>query len=205
MIGQTLIPVISNSLEWAFNMAKRATRRARPHRTEAEQVADLALSIGIPKEQIKHLGMGKIVDLMGELGPKNKIVNVLVNRGGTAVERWIANDKVGLFEEGQQRAIRYTQGLWVRADGNLRAVDTTRDIVDEHIDGLSQQEALDELCWLKERLPRNHWEVYENVCRFDEEAGVAGSRLASNSRSAIDAAKTSVAFTSSLIAMWRRL
>jgi hypothetical protein len=183
---------------------RKPTKPLRPIKTEAERVADLAQAIGIPERQWANLGMGKVVDLSGELGGKRmSIVNVLVNRGGTAVERWMAKDK--LFEESQQRAIRYTQGLWVRAEGKLRAVDPTRDIVDEMIDGMSQQEALDELHRLKSRVPNPYWDVYENVCRFDEEAGTAGSRLASNSRSAIDAAKTTVAFTASLIAQWRRL
>ncbi|MBO9624155.1 MAG: hypothetical protein J7500_15715 [Sphingomonas sp.] len=175
-------------------------------KTEGERIVELAQAIGIPERQWSKLGLGKVVDLSGELGGgRNSIVNVLINRGGTAVERWMANDKTGLFEEGQQRAIRYTQGLWIRAEGKLRAVDPTRDVVDEMVDGMSQQEALDELQRLKSRVPNPYWDVYENVCRFDEEAGVAGSRLASNSRSAIDAAKTTVAFTASLIAQWRRL
>jgi hypothetical protein len=185
--------------------AKKTAKIKRQPLTEQQKVARLAKDIGIPDAQVPNLAMGKVVDLIGELGPKMSVINVLINRGGTAVERWIANDKAGLFEEPQQRAIRYTQGLWIRADGQLRAVDLTREVVDQQIDGLSQQEALDELAWLKGQLPRLYWEVYENVCRFDEEAGSAGSRLASNSRSAIDAAKTSVAFTASLIAMWRRL
>lgn len=172
---------------------------------EREAVAKLAHEIGVPEQQVPNLVRGKVVDLIGELGPKMSIHNVLINRGGTALERWMANDRAGLFEEPQQRAIRYTQGLWVRAEGRLRAVDPARDVVDQQIDGLSQQEALDELQRLKDRTPRPYWDVYENVCRFDEEAGAAGSRLASNSRSAVDAAKTTVAFTASLIAMWRRL
>lgn len=189
-------------------MARSRSKRAapRPMKTERERVQEIAEAAGIPRQRWEHLGEGKVVDLSGELGGKrNAIYQVLINRGGTAVERWIANDRNELFAEGQQRAIRYTQGLWARADGQLRATDHTRDIVDEHIDGMSQQEALDELSRLKVRVPRRFWDVYENVCRFDEEAGVAGSRIASNSRSAVDAAKTTVAFTASLIAQWRRL
>jgi len=184
---------------------KKTTRIRRPLPTERDKVATLARDIGVPEAQISHLAIGKVVDLVGELGEKGKILTVLINRGGTAVDRWIANDKRGMFEEGQQRAIRYTQSLWIRADGNLRAVDCARDVVDNQVEGMSQQEALDELQWLKGRTPRPYWDVYENVCRFDEEAGIAGSRIASNSRSAVDAAKTTVAFTASLIAMWRRL
>jgi hypothetical protein len=189
----------------ATKHSTKIKRASRPIKTEAQKVADLARSIGVPEAQIPNLKMAKIVDLSGELGERMKVVNVLVNRGGTAVERWIARDTAGIFEEPQQRAIRYTQALWARADCQLRAIDHTRDIVDNQVEGMSQQEALDELKWLKDRTPRPYWDVYENVCRFDEEAGIAGSRLASNSRSAVDAAKTTVAFTASLIAMWRRL
>jgi len=189
--------------------AKKATtsrKVKRAQKTDAERVAERAIAIGVPPEQVGGLVETKVVDLSGELGGKPmSIATVLLNRGGTAVERWIANDKAGLFEEPQQRAIRYTQALWSRADGNLRAVDPARDVVDQAVEGLSQQEALDELGRLKDGMPRRYWDVYENVCRFDEEAGVAGSRIASNSRSAIDAAKTTVAFTASLIAQWRRL
>ncbi len=132
------------------------------------------------------------------------IVKVMLNRGGTAVDRWIAGDRAGLFQEPQQLAIRYCRNLWARADGHITAIDLTADKVDAPL-GWAQHEALIELSKLKERTPRPYWDVFENVCRFDEEAGVAGSRLASNSRSAVDAAKTTVAFTASLIAMWRRL
>src|SRR3546814_19903804 len=61
--------------------------------------------------------------------------------GGTAIDRWIVNDRQGLFDEPQQRAIRYTQNLWLRVEGGLRAVDTTADVIDSVL-GWSQQEAL---------------------------------------------------------------
>ncbi|WP_198354410.1 hypothetical protein [Sphingomonas sp. MA1305] len=157
-------------------------RRARPMKSEAERTGNLARSIGVPGAQIPNLAMAKIVDLSAELGEKMKVVNVLVNRGGTAVEQWFGRDPAGLFDEPQQRAIRHTQALWSRADCQLRAVDHSRDVVDNQVEGMSQQEALDELKWLKDRMPRPYWDVFESVCRFDEEAGVAGSRLASNSR-----------------------
>ena len=172
----------------------------KPRKTSIDELVDPFLAQHGSYEE------GKVVDLTGELGGRRmSIVKVMMNRGGTAVDRWIANDKAGLFEEPQRRAIRYTQNLWERAqEGGVRAVDTTADVVDG-IDGWSQQEAIVELKKLQARVPRQYWDVYENVCRWDEEAGVAGSRLASNGRSAIDAAKTTVAFTASLIAMWRRL
>src|SRR5688500_10756997 len=51
---------------------------------------------------------GTVVDLSGDLGGRRmSMVKVMLNRGGTAVERWIHNDRAGLFGEGEQRAIRY--------------------------------------------------------------------------------------------------
>jgi hypothetical protein len=185
-------------------MARRRHKtQSKPMKTEAERIDELADACGVPKEQ-RHGLVRQSVHVSVEPGGEEKCsAIVLVNRGGTAVERWMSNDKIGMFDEPQQRAIRYTQALWSRADGKLRAVDLTRDIVDEVIDGMSQQEALDELSRFKKHVPRRFWDVFENVCRFDEEAGVAGSRLATNARSAIDAAKTTVAFTASMIAQWR--
>lgn len=143
----------------------------------------------------------KVVDLDGSLGGRPmSIVKVMLNRGGTAVDRWIANDPAGLFGEPQQSAIRYCRNLWRRAEGGLRAIDPAALKADAPL-GWSQSEALAELRQLKAGVPPRYWSIFENVCRFDEPAGTAGSRLATNSRSAVDAAKLTVAFAASLIAM----
>lgn len=149
---------------------------------------------------------GTVVDLSGELGGKRmSMVKVLVNRGGSAVDRWMANDPLELFGPPQRNAISLCRQLWHRAEG-LSSLDLAADRIDfSRADGWSQQEALDALSGFKKRIPPAYWAVFENVVRFDEEAGVAGSRLATNSRSAIDAAKTTVAFCAGLIAMWERL
>ena len=189
---------------------KRSTkvkRVARPMETPQQRTERIARAIGVPDIQIARGGFeeGTIVDLSGELGGKRMgAYKVVINRGGTAIDRWIANDKAGLFGEQQQRAIRYCQNLWMRAEGGISAVDLTADRVDAPL-GWSQQEALVTLREIEGRVPSTYWSVYENVCRWDEEAGVAGSRIATNSRSAVDAAKTAVAFTASLVAMWRGL
>jgi len=179
-------------------------RRARQLKERTDALAHLA---GIPEHRINRgdIEIGQVVDLSGELGGKRmSIVPVLINRGGTAVDRWIHRDTTGQFGEKEERAIRYAQSLWARLDGIMQAVDPAADIVDGPL-GWSQQEALVEIKEIERRIPRPYWQCFENVCRFDEEAGVAGSELANNSRSAIDAARTCVAFTASLIADWRRL
>lgn len=156
-----------------------------------------------------------VVDLSGEIGGKRMATTkVMLNRGGTAVDRWIMSEernannddappRARMFGEPEQQAIRFCRGLWSRAE-QLHAVDPTAERFDGP-EGWSQHEALTALAEIKDRVPRPYWEVFENVCRFDEEAGSAGSRLATNSRSAVDAAKTTVAFVASLIAMWRNL
>lgn len=189
----------------------RKIRASRPVKSDEQLGAELAARIGVPAEQIARGGLvpGKVVDLSGELGERMTMIPVLLNRGGTAIERWLSSDAKRpsaqrLFGEHEERAIRYCQGLWTRAEGLLAAIDPTRDRVWAPL-GWSQQEAMTELSLLQDRVPAPFWRCYENVVRFDEEAGAAGSSLATNSRSAVDAAKTTVAYTASLIAMWRRL
>lgn len=180
-------------------MGKATNKRARVIAAVEPAVNPFAAAHG-------HYEQGTVVDLSGELGGKRmSIVKVLINRGGTAVDRWIANDKAGLFDEPQRKAIEHCRRLWARAE-DLRSVDLGRDRIDcSKMEGWSQHEALEALAGYKRTIPRKFWEVFENVVRFDQEAGVAGSSLSSNSRSAIDAAKTTVAFCAGLIAMWERL
>jgi hypothetical protein len=178
---------------------RKRAKAAEKVNADARLVAEL-----VPAEALKH-GAYLVQTVPGPsivVGGKEKIttMKVVLNRGGTAVDRWIAGDRAGLFEEPQQAAIAYVRNLWTRASATGRAIDLTVDRVDAPL-GWSQNEALDELMRLKDGVPRAYWEVFENVCRFDEEAGVAGSRLATNSRSAVDAAKITVAFTASLVAM----
>lgn len=178
-------------------------------RGEKQKMVDRAKMLDIVNPHAQAHGSYErvtIVDLGGEHGEgRNRSFQAVLNRGGTAVDRWIANDTYCLFEEPQQQAIRYCRSLWSRASG-ITAVDPSAEPIDtSRPDGWSQQEALNELQDLKDRTPARYWSVFENVCRWDEEAGVAGSSIAGNKRSAVDAARTTVAFVASLIAMWRGL
>lgn len=123
------------------------------------------------------------------------------NRGGTPIARWKAD---GVLNEGQCLAIDYCIRLWERAGRQQLTMDPTKVVGLPPTSGWSQQEALDELAHFKGQLPRAAWEVYENVCRFDMPAGTAGSVLANNSRSSIDAARVCVVFVADLIVMWKR-
>lgn len=126
-----------------------------------------------------------------------------INRGGTPIARWRAS---GALSDGQLLAIDFCLRLWDRAGRhNGLVMDLLKVVGQEPSSGWAQQEALDELKWLKGKIPARYWDVFENVCRFDEPAGTAGSKLASNSRSAVDAARVCVCFVADLIATWKRL
>src|SRR3546814_1760953 len=115
-------------------MAKGRTRKRKIQNAPLGEVNEFARQHGdyVP---------GIIVDMSGEHGEgRNRTFKAVLNRGGTAIDRWIVNDRQGLFDEPQQRAIRYTQNLWLRVEGGLRAVDTTADVIDSVL-GWSQQEA----------------------------------------------------------------
>ena len=62
-------------------------------------------------------------------------------------------------------------------------------------------EAREDLYRIMNYTPRPYWDVFENVCRHDEPAGIAGSRLGFGSRSAQDRAHTIVCFVADVIAM----
>ena len=132
-----------------------------------------------------------------------KTETTLINRGGTAVDRWYRD---GQLTDLQVKAIEHVQALWQRAA-------TVRGLVFDPLkipgagggDGLSQQEALDDLARYGRDVPSRYWSVFEAVCRWDEPAGTAGSKLATNSRAALASARLCVAFVADLVAMWRGL
>jgi len=130
------------------------------------------------------------------IGEYNGAAKVLINRGGTTIERWI-NSQSDLFGEAEIAAIRYCQRLWAILDSK-----TTPDpsYIKASVPGLREHEALSELSLLKRKFPSRMWSCYENICRFDMDAPTAGSDMAGNRRSAGDAAKTTVANVASIIA-----
>jgi len=66
-------------------------------------------------------------------------------------------------------------------------------------------EARDELHRIRSGFPHAYWDLFENVCRFDEPAGTAGSRLAGERRSAASAARLVVAMVADTIYLRERL
>jgi hypothetical protein len=128
----------------------------------------------------------------------------VINRGGTAVDRWT---REGLLSETQQAAILHCQGLWRAIDCGPRLVaNLDRTVFGSHGDGHPREvEARSDIHRIKSGFPLQFWDVFENVCRHDEPAGTAGSRLANDSRSASAAARTVVGLIADTIYMRERL
>lgn len=137
-------------------------------------------------------------------GDYDRHLRFIKNRGGTALDRWVRD---GHLSESQQAAIKHCQNLWQRIDCGPRLVSNLdRTIFGCHGNGHPREiEARDDIHRIKSGFPLPFWDIFENVCRHDEPAGVAGSRLANDSRSASAAARTVVALIAETIYMRERL
>lgn len=103
------------------------------------------------------------------------------NRGGTTVERWIAaND----LTDHQQCAIRHVQGLW-NALGPSRGLvaNLDRTIFGTIGDGHHREiEARETLSRFRGKFGHKYWDMFENICRFDMAAGIAGRSVRTGDR-----------------------
>jgi hypothetical protein len=127
-----------------------------------------------------------------------------VNRGGTPIARW---RKAGILSDSQQAAIEHCIRLWrlVTASGRLVA-NLDRTVFGSPGDGHSAEvEARDDLKRIKGYVGERYFSVFENVVRFDEPAGVAGSRLEQPSANRELAARFCVQFVADIITMKERL
>jgi len=185
--------------------AKGSTKIKRQPKTLAQRMAEAVTAkgeaIGAPAIQIAR-GMHAIVDV--PLRDAGRVVteHTLINRGGTPVARWKA---AKLLSDSQVAAIDHCETLWSRLGGKALVMDLARIPGAGQGNGWAEQEALDDLKRIKGYVPAKYWSIFESVCRFDEPAGVAGSSLASNHRSSIDAARTVVGFVADIVAMKERL
>lgn len=126
-----------------------------------------------------------------------KLDPVVINRGGTVIERWM---HLGGWDEPQRRAVAACLMLWARIDRTetpLSAVGTPQGLWM----GQGEQDARDRLEDYRRSIPEPYWRVWENVIRWDMPAGQAGTHLETTDRSARQAAKTVCQFVASIIAM----
>lgn len=126
------------------------------------------------------------------------------NRGGTALDRWQA---AGMMTDSQLAAILHVQRLWKLIEQGPRLVaNLDRTVFGCNGDGnLAEIEARDCLDRIRRGFPFPHWDVFERVCRWDEPAGTAGSRLANVSSEGSLAARLTVCLIADLIYMRERL
>lgn len=191
-------------------MARAKPRRVKtPEEIRMQEVREKAEAIGVPEPQLAR-GYYDIADVRIDDGERVTTHRTLINRGGTAIERWMHEPDTILFGEPQKGAVRYCQALWQKIDrkGPRGPVAVSSRYIWA---GQSEHEALSELSLLKRKIigaacnGRKLWEVFEDVCRFDARSSDAGDGLMGNARSSSDAAKSCVGFVASMIAMWRGL
>lgn len=113
---------------------------------------------------------------------------VVINRGGSTIERWLNSPACDVLGDSERSAIRYCQQLWARIGLKSHPVF----VVDNGAEGMAEQEALTELACFKWKLPAKHWSLFENICRFDAPAHDRHSKVA-------------VGFVAGMIGMWKGL
>lgn len=185
--------------------AKTSTKIKRQAKTVEQRLAEAVTAkgeaIGAPSIQVAR-GMHAIVDV--PLRDTGRVVTerTLINRGGTPIARWKA---AKLLTDSQIAAIDYCETLWSRLAGKALVMDLARIPGAGQGNGWAEQEALDDLRRMKGYIPAKYWSVYENVCRFDETAGFAGSALTDCRNDQVAAARLTVQFVADIIAMKERL
>ena len=106
-----------------------------------------------------------------------------INTGGTPVARWL---QAGKLSDTQALAIFWCWRLWDLTEMKQRTTASYDELIpggnyDVEHRAITKIEADQDLTKIKSYFPapsdRHYWETFENVCRWDEPAGVAGSRL----------------------------
>ena len=122
------------------------------------------------------------------------------NTVSNIVDKWFLEGGIG-FEAGAKQAVEYCIFLWHRAGTQGRLTSNYGERIPGGAKGMSQEEAIDELAFVKKSFPHAYWDVFENVVRWGQPAGTAGSELATNTAQSIAAAKAVVGFIASHLAM----
>lgn len=130
--------------------------------------------------------------------------HAMLNRGGTPLARWRS---AGLITDHQNAAIDHCIRLWQLSDTSGRLVaNLDRTVFGCPGDGnMAEIEARADLARIKGYIPRKYYDVFENCIRFDEPAGVAGSKLAEDDVTRRTMARTIVGFVADIIFERERL
>ena len=139
----------------------------------------------------------------------NTKVQTKLNRGGAPVDRWIAS---GSLTDAQIAVIQWCYARWELSGLKQRVTANYGERIpgegsNEHrnareIDARSDlHRVMDYFTFPLDA----YWNVFENVCRFDMPAGVAGLALSPSSRSADARAHQVVCFVADIISMKERI
>lgn len=120
------------------------------------------------------------------------------NRDSFVIERWLEDETH--FPPGAVQAVRDCQFFWNRLKSPRIIANYGERIHGGQNDGIGETEALSELKWMAQDIPDRFWSVFENVARWNEPAGVAGSAWAKNTPQQIQSAKVITGFVACLIA-----
>lgn len=181
--------------------ATKTKPRLSPQEKHRRDVIAKAEEIGVPAAAYRPDDY-ELADV--SLDPTKKVTThrTLINRGGTPIARWKA---AKLLSDSQLAAIDHCERLWSILNGKSLVMDYGRVISGGTGNGWAEQEAIDDLHRIKGYFPMKWWSVFESVCRFDEPAGFAGSRLTECANDQVSAARTTVQFVADVIAMKERL
>lgn len=143
------------------------------------------------------------------LGNYSEARNIRVNRGGTPIARWTS---AGKLTDTQVAAINHCIRLWdaISTSGGLVA-NLDRTVFGSPGDGswreIEARDSLKRICgglnqegeYEPGYVPGKYWSVFESVCRFDEPAGYAGSRLTEVKDEQVGAARLTVQFVADIV------
>ena len=177
-------------------MAKAKGKRKAP--SPIEQID------GPTPEQFSKGGYDRVAMPNPEGGNRAAVVHI--NRGGTPVMRWIED---GRMSPSQERAIMHCLYLWRLCGLEQRTTANYGERIPGYADSEARSsneiEAREDLHRIRDYFPGHYWSIFENVVRFDEPAGIAGSKLGFGTRSASDRAHQVVCFVADVIAWKERL
>lgn len=154
------------------------------------------------REQIAHGGYERAFVTHAETAT----VTTAFRAAHDPVERW---ERDGRLSDTQLLAIALLRRLWRLAGLSQRVTANYGERIPgqgnaEHR-AVNEIEARQDLHRIQDYIPRPYWQIWENVVRHGEPAGVAGSRLGFGGRSADARAHTIVCFVADVICMKERL
>jgi hypothetical protein len=143
-------------------------------------------------------------DFTQQHGDYTRHLRTYVNHGGTPLARW---RKAGMLSDSQNVAIDHCIKQWSLIGGSSGLVaNLDRTVFGSPGEGNHREiDARENLHRMKGLVPAKHWDCFENVVRFDEPAGQAGSRLTENTANREVIARACVQFVADVIFMKERM